>query len=251
MLRGTMGFLPVGISLFLLAGCAAGAEEPPAPAPTETAARLEARIADGAETGELLLAGADGQLYALSAGDTPVTLDGGAAGRAELRDGMLVTVCHSGLIQETYPARFDSVSALEARSAGTDDRCGLYLQVLEDLWNVDSGLNDGVTQLGMDLSGVTDLTESEKAAVVWRFGQARGLVPVTGTFEELAEAGYLDRERLVWENGILFTLSGSASEGFQAEKWRSGTGAYFFTDCTARAGDGGGWTYRVGAEAIS
>lgn len=250
-MRETIRFLPVWISLLLLAGCAAGAEEPSAPAPTETATRLEAWIADGAETGELLLAGEDGQLYALSVGETPVTLDGVEAQRADLLDGMRVTVCYNGLIQETYPARFESVSTLEAEGTGTNDRCGLYLQVLEDLWNVDSGLNDGVTKLGMDLSEATDLTESEKAAVVWRFGQARGLTPLTGTFDELADAGYFDREHLVWDDGVLFTLSGSASEGFQAEKWRSGTGAYFFTNCTAQSGDNGAWTYRVGAEAIS
>jgi len=247
-------FSPVCISLLLLAGCAAEtAEETPgqAAAPEEAAARLEARIADGAETGELLLAGEDGRLYALSVRETPVTLDGSEAAGTDLRDGMRVTVCHSGSIQETYPARFGAVSALEAESGGTEDRCGLYLRVLEDLWNTDSGLNDGITQMGMDLSQVTDLTQGEKAAVIWRFGENRGLAPIQGTFDELAEAGYIDREHLVWKDGVLFTLSGSAEEGFDAEKWRSGTGAHFFTNCIAKAEDSGAWDYAVGAEAVS
>ena len=99
-------FSPVCISLLLLAGCAAEtAEETPgqAAAPEEAAARLEARIADGAETGELLLAGEDGRLYALSVRETPVTLDGSEAAGTDLRDGMRVTVCHSGSIQEPIP----------------------------------------------------------------------------------------------------------------------------------------------------
>ena len=105
--------------------------------------------------------------------------------------------------------------------------------------------------MGMDLSQVTDLTQGEKAAVIWRFGENRGLAPIQGTFDELAEAGYIDREHLVWKDGVLFTLSGSAEEGFDAEKWRSGTGAYFFTNCIAKAEDSGAWDYAVGAEAVS
>ena len=38
---------------------------------------------------------------------------------------------------------------------------------------------------------------------------------------------------------------------FDAEKWRGGTGAYFFSDCTAVSTDGHWGDYTVGAEAIS
>lgn len=105
---------------------------------------------------------------------------------------------------------------------------------------MDPGLNTGLTQLGVDLSGVTDLSEAEKSAVAWRFGELHGIVPLKATWEELAEEGYIDAEQLTWkENGCLFTLSGSAEDGFEAEKWASGLGAYFFLDCTARqASDG-------------
>ena len=33
---------------------------------------------------------------------------------------------------------------------------------------------------------------------------------------------------------------------FDTQKWRSGLGAYFFDDCTARRGEDGTWTYTVG-----
>ena len=144
-----------------------------------------------------------------------------------------------------------------------DDRCGLYLQVLSDLWEVDTALNTGLEELGVDLSGLTDLAESEKSALAWVFGNAHGLMPITGTLEEIWEAGYLtpmtepaegyeDSVALYrWENGCLFSLSGSAEEGFEAQKWASGLGAYFFTDCTARQNADGTWTYEVGAEAIA
>ena len=115
----------------------------------------------------------------------------------------------------------------------------------------------------MDLSGLTDLAESEKSALAWVFGNAHGLMPITGTLEEIWEAGYLtpmteptegyeDSVALYrWENGCLFSLSGSAEEGFEAQKWASGLGAYLFTDCTARQNADGTWTYEVGAEAIA
>src|SRR5699024_7515478 len=51
-------------------------------------------------------------------------------------------------------------------------RCGLYLQVLEDLWEVDPGLNTDPEELGVDFSGRTDLTESEQSALAWVAGKA-------------------------------------------------------------------------------
>ena len=42
-----------------------------------------------------------------------------------------------------------------------------------------------------------------------------------------------------------------ALDGFDAEKWTSGIGAYMFVDCTVRQNADGTWTYEVGAEAIS
>ena len=114
----------------------------------------------------------------------------------------------------------------------------------------------------MDLSGLTDLTGSEKSALAGVWERPR-LMPITGTLEEIWEAGYLtpmtgpaegyeDSVALYrWENGCLFSLSGSAEEGFEAQKWASGLGAYFFTDCTARQNADGTWTYEVGVEAIA
>ena len=168
-----------------------------------------------------------------------------------VENGELINVYYE-TVMETYPARFGGVTAVEHTQTERDDRCGLYLQVLEDLWETDPGLNTGLEELAVDFSGLTDLTESEKAALAWEFGNAHGLTPITGTWEELVEAGYIDGENLVWNgSGCLFTLTGSAEEGFQAEKWASGLGAYFFTDCTARRSADGTWTYQVGGHAIA
>ena len=240
------------LALSLLAACAPAPAPTPEPDPTPAGAVATCRIVDGAGESALLLAEEGGGVLRLGTPleEIAVTLDGAPATAADLRDGMLLDVHFDGTVQESYPAQYNGVTALEARTEGLDDRCGLYLQVLEDLWAVDPGLNDGITELGMDLSGLTDLTDSEKAGVIWRFGELHGIVPMTGTWEELCDRGYIDRENLYWETGCLFSLTGSAGDGFDAQKWRSGLGAYFFVDCTAEEADGV-WTYEVGSEAIS
>lgn len=55
---------------------------------------------------------------------------------------------------------------MNIRSDGFDDRCALYLRVLNDLWAVDEGLNNDITMLSVDLSQ-TGLSDSEQAAR-WR-----------------------------------------------------------------------------------
>ena len=264
----------------LLAGCAAPAGEtltPPtlAPGETETPAAtgspdvLAAGIVDeppwfatfrvvaGAESGNLVLA-RDGdtadQVYTLNTKDLPLD--------RPVENGELINVYFETVL-ETFPAQFGGVTAVEHTLTDRDDRCGLYLRVLEDLWAADPGLNTDLEELGVDFSGLTDLSESEKSALAWVFGNAHGLTPVTGTLEELWEAGcltpmtepaegYEDSVALYcWENGCLFSLSGSAEEGFTARKWASGLGAYVFSDCTAQQNADGTWSYTVGAEAIA
>ena len=240
------------LCMFLLAACAPEEAPPPEPTPTPEGAVATCRIADGAGESTLLLAELDGSIMRLgtSLEEIAVTLDGQPASAADLRDGMLVDVQFSGTVLESYPGQYYQVTALEAHTKGLDDRCGLYLQVLEDLWGVDSGLNSDIEMVGLDLSGLTDLTAAEREAVAWRFMELRGLELVQGTWDELVEEGYIDGEALYWDKGCFFSISGSAEEGFDAEKWRSGLGAYFFVDCTARE-EGGSWSYEVGSEAIS
>lgn len=217
------------------------------------------RIVDGAETGKLVLAGeGPNDVYTLDVKDLVVTLDGGSSSASELRNGMWIDVGHTGMILETFPAQFEDPKTIGGNTEGLDDRCGLYLRVLEDLWKEDPGLNDGITELGVDLSALAGLTESEKSAVAYAFGMAHGILPIEGTWAELMEQGYFQGEPVeggtnffAWEEGILFSITGSAEEGFAAQKWRSGDGAYFFTDCTAQMDETGTWTYQVGDQAIS
>jgi len=133
--------------------------------------------------------------------------------------------------------------------------CELYLQVLADLWEVDSGLNGGITCLGLDLSGVTDLTKADREYIAWEFGAAYEMEVLPGGYEDLREGGYLEpyaegTELFWWEDGVLFVITGSA-EDFDAHKWRSPLGAYFFSDCSGEQNGEGRWSYEIGSEMIS
>ena len=149
-----------------------------------------------------------------------------------------------------------------------EDICELYLQVLEDLWNVDSGLNGGITRIGIDLSELSHLTETEKETVMNEFASKHNLPYIEGTWEELCEQGYIDKDKLYWEDGLFFSIKTNEDAvwnlpcikvgnpvpeltAFDAQKWRSGLGAYFFGQCTAQKNADGTWSYTVGTEAIS
>lgn len=291
----------------LLTACAPAAETPESPARTEGPAApadpagvppslaedeeptvLTCRVVDGAEDGNLLLAELDEGLYGgtgvyrLNVKDVPVTLDGEAAEPSVLEDGMAVDVAFNGTVLESFPAQLGEVYSVSAWSRGRGrngggtmfDLCGLYLQVLDDLWEKDKGLNENVSQIALDLSQAPgELTEGEKLALVHRFGELHGVEAFAATFEELEEQGYLTSEPLGdgapegaafvrWEDGCLFSITPSEDhEGesyslptlfFNAEKWRSSLGAYGFYDCSAGWGQVSTWNgYQIGSEMIS
>lgn len=268
------------LALVLLAGCAAGgaggsasgapsgqnpldceAGSEPAPA-CEDVSSLVCRIADGAGQGELLLAAQNSEgegLYRLTVGeDTPLTLDNREATAGQLRNGMLVTVVYGGGILESYPAQFGQVIALQAVTAGQDDRCGLALGVFEDLWGEDPGLNSDITYLGFAIDEALLPCAAERQAVAWRFAELHGCQPLTGSWQQLADEGYINAEELYWEDGLFLSLTAEGEEAqtpdrlsFEAQKWRSGLGAYFFVRCTARPDSAGHWSYERGGVAIA
>lgn len=291
----------------LLTACAPAAETPESPARTEGPAApadpagvppslaedeeptvLTCRVVDGAEDGNLLLAELDEGLYGgtgvyrLNVKDVPVTLDGEAAEPSVLEDGMAVDVAFNGHVLESFPAQLGEVYSVSAWSRGRGrngggtmfDLCGLYLQVLDDLWKKDPALNEDVSQIALDLSQAPgELTEGEKLALVHRFGELHGVEAFAATFEELKEQGYLTSEPLGdgapegaafvrWEDGCLFSITPSEDHEeesyslptlfFNAEKWRSSLGAYGFYDCSAGWGQVSTWNgYQIGSEMIS
>lgn len=258
------------------------------------------RIVDGAESGSLVLAGQNaGEVYSLSVNNIPVYLDGEPADAAALEDGMMIDVNFDGMIMETYPGQFGQVYEIHAYSRGTEqnpggtyfDLCGLYLQVLNDLWDKDPGLNENILHISLDLSQAPgNLTEGEKSALAWIFAGQHGANALTLSHEELVQQGYLSEvsgdgsnKLYQWEDGILFTVTPVCHEDmmpcclcgcfhpatasaqwkdadlcslpvleFNVDKWRSPLGAYLFTDCFVYWPEAGTWSeYEVGSELIS
>ena len=291
-------FLSLYFCICLLAACAGGdisasegADSGGAPAEeTQTGGETAEpgqvtetfRLVDAGEGGQpALLAKADGtagDVYTLDLFSVEdVTLECVSEEEMALLDwapaaGALVEVTWDGSVMESYPARFGEVTAVRILEDGFNDLCRLYRDVLNDLWEADPGLNDGITELGVDLSE-TSLPESEQSAVAYAFGMDHGLMPIEGTYQELVDQGYIDGENLFWEDGCLFSIKETQDQDpvvfslpcvgpgdeipdysgvrFDAEKWRGGTGAYSFTNCTVASVDGHWSVYTVGAEAIS
>lgn len=281
----------------LLAGCA-GTACPPAsgggdqePSPKGAPATARCRVVSVSENNVLLLADVDserGDIYTLDAGELSLEHDqaelGGLLDDGQLAVGALVEVAFGGDILESYPALFGGVERITVLPDEFDDRCALYLRVLNDLWGKDEGLNSsGVEYISVDLAA-TSLTPAERSAVAWTFAQSHSAEPMELSYEQLCAEGYisgLEGEDIfpAWENGVLFTITEtddpvtfnlpSLSEGgeepsmsqfnikntvsFDASKWRTALGAYGFSKCVAVQNNDGVWgDYRInGPEWIS
>lgn len=239
-------------AVFLLfAGCAAPistpeptmeptAEPTAEPTPEMQEVTLTLRVIAAYENGSLLLADPE------STGVYRNTLPGGTVYPA----GTLLNVTCTDSVLESYPAQFEKILSAEPIEDGFDDRCALYLKAMEDLWEMDPALQADIHYIGVDLSK-TALTKSEQAAVAWRFGELKQTEVLNATFEELCEQGYIDRENLVWEDGCHFAVEDntppegslvSAEITFTAQKWRSGLGAVFITECRAERDGDGSWS---------
>ena len=226
---------------------------------------LQVRVIRGAGTGQLVLAGiTSGEVYTANETELTVYLDDKPAAPSDLENGMRLEIDTGYTVLETWPAQLTgaTVRAVSKPADKEDhgDLCGLYLQVLEDLWEDDSGLNGGITYISVDLADAPGaLTDGEKAAIMWIFSGAHGKQGLQLSFEELKENGYVDESVLYWEDGVLFSIKetekGTVSAqkiSFNAQKWRSGLGAIFYMDCTAERGAGVQWKpYKAGSFAIS
>lgn len=261
---GLTALLCAALALPLFAGCTAAPklEAPPAAATPgseapgtaavepEGGALLTGTVIDVSDD-SLLLAGEgdyDG-LYRLSLDGVPVE----PGGVETLCVGKRAEVTFGGTVAECFPGIPGGVTRVRAVD-GDLSPFVLYRQVLFDLMETDEGLNGGARYLGVDLSGAANLTGGEKLALQYLLEQQYGLSVLPGTFDELCEQGYIDRDALYWEDGVLLRVAlvedGTDTFRFDAEKWRSGLGAIYWTDCTAARG-AEGWTYEVGGFAIS
>lgn len=247
--------------LFLIAACSQTVNPPGSDSQSEAPnaeAILTAKIMDISGSSILLanMAGESGaaDIYRISSDEIGVASEAGVRlDMNSLEQGMLVDVVFDGTVLESFPMGLGGIKGLRIRSQGHDIG-GLYRTVIDDLYKVDPGLNGDISILAFDFSKVSNMTESEKAALLYLLGESYSEEIMAATYEELSEQGYVDKDNLYFEKGLLFTIEDAAMSGeeftFNAQKWRSGLGAYFFYECRAIKSEGR-WTYTIGAEMIS
>ena len=277
-MKKRIALLSLILAFFTLCGCIArpvegvigGADGPTSVTVGETQEPdsyvLICRVVDE-EDGYLTLADTESAagVYTLSARDIPVAWDEGAVSsrEKEIEAGALVAITYSGDVAESWPMIPGGVTEIRVLGYGIDDMCEMYLEVLEDLWEEDAGLNADAAMISVDLSG-TSLSPSEQAAVRWLFENECRLSALDLSMEELDAQGYLTHEEngfTHWKDGVFLsiteepledTYNGMVPVKFNAMKWRSSLGAYFFSDCTSARNGMGAWSdYQVGAHMLS
>jgi len=171
---------------------------------------------------------------------------------AEVERGNEVEVAYSGYVLTIYPGIPEDVAEVTVTEEGTD-LIGLYLDILDYLYENDPGLNGDIDYISFDFSGLGNLTEAEKRALGYIFSNKIQKQDLYMNVQELEEEGLI--KDLYFENGIVLSISTDDTDGedgftFSAVKWRSGLGAIGISDCTATL-SGREWSYEPGGFWIS
>lgn len=238
--------------LIILASCSPTGGDEPTTLVSESI--LNGKIAEVREN-DLFIAGEDanGLYFVTIPEDAIYDKSSNKVAASELQAGQMIEIGYDGGIMKSYPMQVGDVKYIKIISEG-DDLIGLYLDVFTALWDKDTGLNSDSEVIAVDLTAVSNITESEKQALTYMFSNITGIQTMTATYDELVEQGLIDDANLYFETGLLFklTLDDVKDERFtfEASKWKSGLGAYFFMDCEAKKSQGR-WTYKIGTEAIS
>ena len=146
----------------------------------------------------------------------------------QLKPGDILRIAFNGVILESYPAQItaDRIEYLE-HNLLLDG----YLALIDDIYQIDSGLNSEITMLAFDTSEWVSLTESEKEIILSVAKAKYGLETLQGTFDELAEQGLIDKRNLYFKEGILIELKNMKYDEKKGtitcaiSKWRGGLGA--------------------------
>lgn len=168
-------------------------------------------------------------------------LDGSMIKRQELKPGDLVRISYDGGIRESYPAQ---LSASLVELTGRNIVIDAYIALIDDIYNEDPGLNEGITIMALNTLGWNDVRDIDKEIIFSLLKESYGLEIIEGTFVELAEQGLIDKDELYFEKGILIAISNfkynekDKSISCSIEKWRGGLGAIGSEKVTAEYRDG-------------
>lgn len=158
----------------------------------------------------------------------------------DLKAGDMVKIAYNGIIAESYPAQ---ITASEVEVTGHNIIIDGYLALIDDIYQEDSGLNSDITMIALDTTDWVELTDIEKVIIFTEMKKVYGVDIIEGTFDELSEQGLIDKDVLLFPNGILITISKINYDKEKEKitcsikKWRGGDGAVGSDDVTAKYKD--------------
>lgn len=185
---------------------------------------FEATVIDG--DGIPLVTPVEGSSELRSADKISVSIKTDSA--SDYKPGDLLRITYDGMIAESYPAQ---IWASKIEVIGRNMVIDGYLQIIDDIYNKDMALNDGITMLAVDTSQWKHLSSAEKDILLKILGDQYDLEIIEGTRDELNEMGLIDEEKLYFKEGILIEIKNldykEATNSLSAtiSKWRSGKGA--------------------------
>lgn len=168
----------------------------------------------------------------------------------ELKDvvpGMLLGISYDGNILESYPCQLGEVGYVY--TAGKQEvLADFYFALVDLIYQQDPALNDGITEITLDLDGVNNLSQIEKQALIYLVYNQYGKEVYQDNREGLLANGALDTNGTHYENGVLIKITDTGVQNgtftFTLEKWRSALGAIGAHGATANKIDGA-WQYSI------
>ncbi|HPU63335.1 MAG TPA: hypothetical protein PK304_04215, partial [Mobilitalea sp.] len=151
-----------------------------------------------------------------------------------------IKIFYDGIIAESYPAQ---ISADKIKIIGHNHIIDGFFFMIDDIYHDDPGLNGDITMIAFDFGNTDLLSKAEIETLLAMAKKEYGLEIIQGTFDELAEQGFIDKKKLYFETGVLIEFKDIEIDrsknkiSCSISKWRSGLGAIGW-DAKAKLDDG-------------
>ncbi|MBH1940811.1 DUF3221 domain-containing protein [Mobilitalea sibirica] len=236
------------LGLFIIVGISTGCSKKELSEGKDSKISFEATIIEAGEKSLLVTPDSESNEYkssdkiSISLSDMEITdKKGNNIETAKLKVLDRIKIYYGGEIMESYPAQ---IRATSIERIGVNVLLDGYLALIDDIYNIDTGLNHDITTIAFDTTQWSNISQTEKELMFTLVQEEYGMEVIEGTFEELAEEGIIDKENLNFEKGILIKISNieynekKKTITCAIEKWRSGLGAIGAEDVKAKYDDG-------------
>lgn len=234
------------MSILLLGGCAANEKKQEGEGDAEKYS-FRAEVIEGGEN--LLVTPSEdsnelrsSDKISVSTNDTDIIDEKGEPiTTKQLTTGDIIVITYDGLIRESYPAQ---ITASKVEKVGRNNLLDGYLALIDDIYREDEGLNSEIDTIALDTTNWIQVTKVNKEMIFAKVKEAYGYEVIEGTFDELAEQGLIDKEKMYFPKGILIQITGMEYDNRKEtilcgiNKWRSGLGAIGAGKVTAVLKDG-------------